>query len=302
MKISPEKVFEINKTWHKYEASIYHRRHDEIFRDEIELWQGIAKKYLVDSKYDILDFGAGTGFVSSIIQDYISPNSKITLADPSPEMLRISKDNINHNYSNFVLIKDSKYEINGFKNKFDFILLNSVLHHIPDLSILFNKLNHYLKLDGKIIIAHEPNNLYYNSKSIYLINKFLDTIYSYKIIVKNNKRIASTKISGNLVSKVNKELLSNDIIKKELTASELQKLVDYHSPTAGSIVNKEIGFSKNRFMNLTNQFDNYSIDDYSTYKYLGKRKILGNPFIDKVLSKLLPNCGSKIFIVLSKNS
>ncbi|MHA1788791.1 MAG: methyltransferase domain-containing protein [Candidatus Helarchaeota archaeon] len=72
------------------------------------------------------------------------------------------------------------------------ITLNSVLHHIPDVDKFLSEVEELLVKDGLLIIAHEPNKLFYTNLILREIYRVLGKIVElegaiYSII----KRIVS---------------------------------------------------------------------------------------------------------------
>src|SRR5579875_870416 len=71
-----ELIVEINKIYHKFEASMYDRNHPEIYEQLPSIWKEMCEKissYLQAKALHILDFGCGTGFASQQLLRNISP-------------------------------------------------------------------------------------------------------------------------------------------------------------------------------------------------------------------------------------
>lgn len=290
-------IFNVNKIWHKYEASFYSEKHDEIFVDEQNLWKDVAKQYLSGNNLSLLDFGCGTGFVTMTIQPFISPSSTIVLADPSPEMLASAKKCITFKNTSYRLIDDETYSQTDFINTFDYILINSVMHHLPDLTKACQMLSFFLKTGGKIIIAHEPNLNHFQNSTIKGIKKI---VYALQ---KRKSNVPPSNISEEIrpiFKLVNQELKDQGIINQELTPHEIQSLVDYHSPTARKEVDQTVGFSRKTLLATFNKFGNFSVTKYQTYRFLGKIKTKHNQLIDKIFRIIFPNSGSKLFMIITK--
>lgn len=103
------------------------------------------KKFTKDSS--ILDYGSGNGYYSNILTD-LSYNN--ILAFDFDEKTKFAFENSS--------IKFSSNEENIFSRKFDFIMLNHVIEHIPDPKELLIKLYNILNKGG-VIYIRTPNNM-----------------------------------------------------------------------------------------------------------------------------------------------
>lgn len=294
-------VFEINKIWHKYEARHYSESHHEIFVDEKLLWKKVANKYLTGTDSTLLDFGCGTGFISSTVIPFLSPSSRLIMADPSPEMLAIAQNNVRFPNVTFQLISRERSTLAIAAHSLDYILINSVLHHISDLSETFRQLTTLLKTGGKIIIAHEPNRIHFNNFFLKLLKEGIVAAQKrMRRPSKNTGSIGGSTGDKQIVAAVNQEMRLRGMITQDLQPNELQSLVDFHSPTARQRVDPSIGFSKRMLLNEFQKYGRFSVDDCKTYAFLGKIKIKRQHMFESILGACFPNSGSKLFIVMTK--
>ncbi|MCP4160437.1 MAG: class I SAM-dependent methyltransferase [Deltaproteobacteria bacterium] len=98
---------------------------------------------------NILDFGCGTGNYLRILSD--SFNSSLYGVEPSEGMREIAKGK-----NPSLEIREGNHTQIPFEdNYFDFIYMTDVIHHIPDLNILFNELKRVLNNTGSICISTE---------------------------------------------------------------------------------------------------------------------------------------------------
>lgn len=131
----------------------FHKKKD--FFDRVKVfymkrWLGIQ-----DSKpYQILDFGCGTGKLTRFLAKGFK-KSTIYAYDISESLLEKAKE-VNRQYPNVKFINEF-----GEKNKFDFIIIVNVFHHIkPRLrNRTFEHIKALLKPNGKVIVyEHNPYN------------------------------------------------------------------------------------------------------------------------------------------------
>jgi 2-polyprenyl-3-methyl-5-hydroxy-6-metoxy-1,4-benzoquinol methylase len=100
-----------------------------------------------EQSLSLLDIGCGTG-LSTEMMLRTALGSKITsisLLDTSPNMLEKAKKRIQKWKKPITLFNT---EIENINEKFDIIIVCSVIHHIPDLKSFFNSIENNLILVG----------------------------------------------------------------------------------------------------------------------------------------------------------
>ena len=305
----------INEIFHDIEGKEYQKKHDDIFSGEALRWKESAKKYFQDYKtpITILDIGTGTGFIPLNTAEYLSENDTFLCSDISQEMLDVaSKNIIKENFiCQFKFLKSDGNEINVNNNKVLIITMNSVVHHIPNLSHFFTQLNDIILPGGRIIIGHEPNKLFYTTKS--LINRYLlfHTFSSPKKLTTTIarktglslliKKILKTKAEKDkIVGKINTILTKEGTIKKLLNKDEINKMIDYHSPSAGSKIDKSKGID---IEDIRHKYlPDFETEYFETYNFISKMSNK-NALMKKInnsLSKKHKGKGATFFVVLKK--
>ena len=108
---------------------------------------------VTDAELTILDLGCGTGAELKYILDK-APNSNIVCVDVSEKMLDILRNEYSEYLKNIDLICKSYLEMELGKDKYDFIVACSTLHHLlaEDKLILLQKIKHSLKVNGCLLI------------------------------------------------------------------------------------------------------------------------------------------------------
>lgn len=291
-KNDPANVRVVNRVFHDVEAESYIDRHPEIYDYEAILWQNLffplITTYRKENSADIvlLDIGTGIGFVPHAIKNFLHTNDTVFFSDISPKMLNKAESfSKNFNFQKKFIIVDSKYsQIQD--SSIDFVTMNSVLHHIPDLKSLYTQIDRILKPGGVLIIKHEPNILFSRSYLLRTIYNILKKIRFLKERVKKKNPISSTDI---FLDEVVLKLLNEEKIEfiPALTKSELQQIVDIHSPTAGGGMDMQRGFNPLDFCGV--YFPTYHLVSMKTYGYFGKIREDKN-FIRKYISKILKIC------------
>lgn len=110
----------------------------------------ICKKIPLNKKFEVLDYGCGTGLLTFLLADKVA---SVCCADVSDGMLaevrkKIAAQNVkNVQTINFDITKDKPLD-----KKFDLIVSAMAMHHIPDVPIALTKLAELLAPAGHLMI------------------------------------------------------------------------------------------------------------------------------------------------------
>lgn len=170
--------------------------------------------------------------------------------------------------------------VNGYlaalNEKFDVIIISSVLHHIPDLETFLGQVDNALHSGGILIHLQDPNGdaineaAYLNRRNRY--EKELDSLpknkkitdYIPKKLLKSLKRLLGRK---DYIDLINDQLLAEKTIKRRMTADEIWSVTDIHVETKTDSVNKGISL---KF--LKNQLTNFELLQMRSYGFFGYLK------------------------------
>jgi ubiquinone/menaquinone biosynthesis C-methylase UbiE len=100
----------------------------------------------------ILELGCGTGAFWSGRENAIGHNSSLVLSDFSEGMVQIAKDRFlgcGNIHTMQIDIQDIPFE----DNRFDFVIANSMLYHVPDLQKAIREVHRVLKPGGVFFAA-----------------------------------------------------------------------------------------------------------------------------------------------------
>lgn len=168
----PEIVPQLNVWFHEYEASSYEQHHGEIFDALPQLWQAMldqAFQLLSDRPLRVLDFGCGTGFAAAQALAHSSEHRirEIVCYDLSPEML----DGCRERFSGDPRVQFTHHfdDVTALPARFDLLLTNSILHHLPDPSAQIAQLVELLTEDGVWINGHEPSNRFLKNEECFRV-------------------------------------------------------------------------------------------------------------------------------------
>jgi len=262
----------INVVFHDREAKYYDKLH-------AEMWQSLPQQYQLfinditnhlpgKNGWCLLDVGCGTGLATQMLlntglKDCIS---EVHLLDTSSTMLKeAQKRSKKWNKK----IKTIHGDIGTITGQYDFVVISSVLHHIPDLHAFLQKLGSLQNPGGIIFTIHDPaNEALQNEKYIERCRQYRQYMQAHPPSLSLQTRVFN-KIKRLLkpddyMRSINKDLLKNNIIKEPLTATELWSITDIHVEGLPYSANQGISLAE-----LTKSLAGYHLLSYRTYGFFG---------------------------------
>jgi len=113
----------------------------------------IAQLILKETEYNlnmsIMDFGSGTGLLLSEIAPYVAKITAIDISKSMNDVLRSKKDNIECEVD--IIEMDLTKE--DLHQQFDGIISSMTIHHVKDITKLFEKFFKLLNINGSIALA-----------------------------------------------------------------------------------------------------------------------------------------------------
>lgn len=301
---SDQLVREINRVFYEVESQDYDETHPEILSDERANWSNLAKMIFPmlrgkngKENLTIVDVGSGTGFVPIILLEYLSSRDTLICNDISEKMLSVARKKLDDQGCKAKVVYKvddvESLDLSGYD--VDLFTVNSTLHHLPNLDIFFDKVKRYLKKEGILVLAHEPNKRFANNvllSSTYqmLSCKYLQPKRYWRKLRKILTQNEAFQQSKSLEQIVYEQLVSAKIIEKDdvqVDRHGIQMLGDIHSPTASGGVDKEKGLDPFEIME---KFNDFSPLLFQTKVFLGEIRF--NNFVSKrylpTLSKEIP--------------
>ncbi len=98
----------------------------------------------------ILELGSGPGWLWSSNRDRIPPDWEITLTDFSPGMVREARQNLNQGGSSFAFRVADAQAIPCHGGRFDAVIANHMLYHVPDRPRALHEIARVLKPGGAL--------------------------------------------------------------------------------------------------------------------------------------------------------
>lgn len=161
-------IEEVNKLYHAAEAPLYDGWHPEIFQQTPHLWREMIGSAVAAAgtsrRWNILDFGCGTGFEARQLLNGLGELQidHLTCYDSSPDMLQVCEAKIRPAFGRARFLDDlSALFRSGIK--FNLLATNALLHHLPDPYETLTKLSGLLTDDAVWILGHEPSRRFYRN-------------------------------------------------------------------------------------------------------------------------------------------
>jgi len=227
----------INLVFHNIESKYYDSLQQGMWKnlpEQLALLLKSLDDITVRNNLKALDVGCGTGLATAILLEADLGNyiSDVTLLDTSPGMIKQA-------------IKRSKKwgknvdafcgHLSELDEKFDLIIVSSVLHHIPNLEVFFNDLNEKLNENGILITLQDPlsesvnSGKYQNRCELLRDTIFVKEPYTVKKIWKGLlRRIKAFFNPSHYMEEVNNELIKQNIVHTKLEPGEMWSVTDIH--------------------------------------------------------------------------
>ena len=222
---------EVNRLYHAAEAETYDSRHPELFAQLPPIWEEMVQlitKDHPDKRWDILDFGCGTGFASQQILSLMPAKSirSLTCYDPSPEMLDRCRAKLGTRGTAFL---SSPHLLSQVTTRFNLLVTNSLLHHLPNPLAFIKGLSTLLTEDAVWLAGHEPSRRFYQNA---------DCLSVYNAYVRSRKlgkywnvgayvRFLQHKLSSPAAYAA-RRAYRNRLFERKPSASAIDRLVDFH--------------------------------------------------------------------------
>ena len=110
----------------------------------------MEEKIPFNKSMEVLEYGAGTGILSFLLSNKVG---HITMMDNSPEMVRVMKEKVLSRKADNLTPVCFNLETDASSAKYHLIFNQMVLHHIQDISSIFEKFYKMLLPGGFLTIA-----------------------------------------------------------------------------------------------------------------------------------------------------
>jgi SAM-dependent methyltransferase len=240
----PELVRALNLLYHEIEAEHYDRIHDEIWREELPIFQelvGLAGQGVSGPRISVLDYGCGTGFGCYQAVQVLGPSkiNELVCVDPSRSMLARCEQRLSGVIPSARYIADVEAFCGEGKwvGRFDIVLTNSVLHHIYEWQGVLRGLLQFLKPGGYYLMGHEPSSRFYANPECQVQYAAFHRERRWRRFLGpgNWKRFARRKLhlEFDLLRDTASAAVQAGLTRSRLPGHIVGELVDYHVPHPG---------------------------------------------------------------------
>ncbi len=277
--LSPEKFQErINIVFHDFESAHYDTMHKDMrdsLQEQINLLVAdvLAAKKMENTNLSLLDIGCGTGLSTEfVLGSNLGANiSKVTLLDTSEKMLQEAEKKAKNWNKPYQLVNGYLASV---AEKFDVIIICSVLHHIPELDVFLAQVDNALNPGGILIHLQDPN-VDHLHDSVYIERK---AAYKKELEHQKTKKGVSSMIPKPMlrwikrqlnrkdyIDHINDQLLQEKTIHKRMTADEIWSVTDIHVETESEVKGISLAF-------LQNALTNFELINMRSYCFFGALK------------------------------
>lgn len=160
-------IVEINRIFHKFDAQTYDKQHPEIFETLPPIYRDMCNFLPKQKALNVLNFGCGTGFEAGQLLSNVSNIDTLYCYDISTEMLQKCRQKYPPPITDGCSIKyiSDLSEIPA-DIKFDVLVTNSLLHHLPEPFETIDDLTKYMADDCHYIMGHEPSARFFKNTEV----------------------------------------------------------------------------------------------------------------------------------------
>ena len=132
------------------------KNYDSVRNEDKSVIELFVEELKITENTRILDFGCGTGNYVNVLQRLT--HAQVYGVEPSDGMREkaIAKN------PNITFVKGNHENIPFEDNYFDFVYMTDVIHHIPDIAMMFNEIRRVLKRGGSLCIVTESHEQIHN--------------------------------------------------------------------------------------------------------------------------------------------
>ncbi len=231
----------VNHALHAAQARIYDDHYQDMYHEEEMVWQTLFS-HLEESKAKLtgLDVGCGTGLVCHFAARFCPERiATFHLLDPSAEMLHTAHcRSINWPFP----VELFAGEIFTLPNKarYDVITINSVLHHIVELSPFLETLQRLLRPGGFLLTAQDPGCVLQTAEDDVLRQRRRSAAFNRnqktwkktfrRYLTRPLARLLSLRRDDPVTAAANRTLLEQGIITRPMDEKSLFSVTDIHVP------------------------------------------------------------------------
>ncbi len=125
--------------------------YDDVREGDVALVNSFLQEISLRSDFKILDIGCGTGNYTNILQKL--SGAQVYGVEPSEGML----DKARQKNTQVVFRRGTAGSIPFEKDFFDFVFMTDVIHHVPDINVMFAEIYRILRPQAKVCIVTQSH-------------------------------------------------------------------------------------------------------------------------------------------------
>jgi ubiquinone/menaquinone biosynthesis C-methylase UbiE len=227
----------VSNLYHDAESRVYDDRHREL-ADAAVAWTHCLETVApaLPASVRVLDVGAGTGFASLQVLRVLGQRvERLVCLDPSAAMLAKARTRLAGTRVAPQFVVGDLTALVADRAKFDLILTNSVLHHVPDVTEFLDRIRALLTDGGIYVAGHEPCREFFAHPELrrwgaaYRRWRRLRRLASPAAY---RRFFAGSPDEPSIVEATNTALLERAVIQRPLPSAAIRRLIDIHVPSS----------------------------------------------------------------------
>lgn len=227
----------VSNLYHEAESAYYDQIHPELL-DAVAIWQTCLATIAPElpERLTVLDVGAGTGFASAVVAAALAPRvARIVCLDPSAAMLAKARTRLRNLQPEPRFVVGDIGCLSDREPRFDLIVTNSVLHHLPDIQAFLAQLARLLRPKGFYVAGHEPSREFFQRPAILRWTAAYRKWRRLRRLVTPSRhwnRIAGREVAADPEAATSAALVEQGLLSQPLPPGVIRQLIDIHVPGA----------------------------------------------------------------------
>lgn len=227
----------VSNFYHEAESASYDQIHPEL-GDALAVWRACLTAIAPDlpERLEVLDVGAGTGFATAAVVAALAPRiARVVCLDPSRAMLEQASRRLAGVTPAPAFVVGDIGCLDDRAPRFDLIVTNSVLHHLPDIQSFLGRIRRLLRPGGFYVAGHEPSRDFFERPTVH---RWTSVYRQWRRV----RRLASPAAywrrrfargaAADLEAVTNAALVRVGLIDRPLPPGVVRQLIDIHVPGA----------------------------------------------------------------------
>lgn len=226
----------VSNFYHEAESAYYDQIHPEL-HDALAVWRASLTTITPElpDRIEVLDVGAGTGFATAAVVGALAPRiARVVCLDPSRAMLEQARRRLAGVTPAPVFVVGDIGCLDDSAPRFDLIVTNSVLHHLPDIQTFLGSIRRLLRPRGFYVAGHEPSRDFFECPAVH---RWTSVYRQWRRVRRLGspaywRRRSARGASTDLEAATNAALVRVGLIDRPLPPGVVRQMIDIHVPGA----------------------------------------------------------------------